>query len=312
LVVFALFPLGAHSLTIESRVGAGEWSKAASISPLKGEAVRLRVASRPGSSIRWFHISPDIGKLYHNAEWPWNPGAYKWLGYERISYRLCEVEGSRGRWEIDPLAGSVCSPSTPTDHFRVDLGTFWFQAVVTGPSGEDHSPGLKEADDRGLSPGTFRVSIREDGTLLGTLTSFFNVPAVFGSTPHQSLQYLGVDCADVLMASWSLRQRIPMEKNENVGSVMARFPKKARFHLSSGRPDRKVAWGKDIRPGDFLAVKYVGARMYQHIGALYRDSNRDGLLDPGDLVLHAGPEPLHLSSLSQGAFDGEITVVRAD
>ena len=61
----------------------------------------------------------------------------------------------------------------------------------------------------------------------------------------------------------------------------------------------------------FRALRgYEGAAQYQHIETLYRDRNGNGLLDESDLVLHAGPDPLHFSELRSGKFDGTVVILR--
>lgn len=300
----------AWALTIESQVADGEWTTNPAIYPLKGQEVRLRVAKRADASIRWFKIVPDIGKLYHNAEWPWNPGAYHWLGYEKINYSRCELTSLKDQWEIDPFSESGCGPSTATDFYRNDVGSFWFQAEIDGPDGTESSPGLEETDNKGLSPEVFRISIRDGKGYLGYLSSLFNVPAIFGSTPYQSSNYIGIDCSKALMTAFYLSHGKALTKDENVASLVTRLPVVARFHLVKGEPDKSIRWQKDIRPGDFIAVKYDGAKSFQHIGALYQNSDGKGLLDAQDLVLQAGPEPLHLSQLADGSFDGEVVCIR--
>jgi hypothetical protein len=313
LFIFPLFLLLAQSawaLTIESQVAGGKWGKTPAIYPLKGEKVLLRIGKAPGAKIRWYRIVPDIGKLYHNAEWPWNPNAYHWLGYEKIGYRRCELVSLRGQWEVDPFSDPGCGPDTATDYYRQDVGSFWFQAEMEGPDGTESSPGLEETSPKGISPEVFRVSIRDGKGYLGYLSSFINVPAIFGATPYQSSNFIGVDCSKALMAAFYLSQGKNQTKDEDVAALITRLPVVARFRLVKGMPDKEIRWQKDIRPGDFIAVKYAGARSYQHIGALYQDANGNGLLDGEDLVLQAGPEPLHLSPLSEGAFDGEVVCVR--
>jgi hypothetical protein len=63
-------------------------------------------------------------------------------------------------------------------------------------------------------------------------------------------------------------------------------------------------------PGDFIAVNYDDSKRYHHIGALYSDHNGNGLLDADDIVLHAGPAPLHFTALSSGAFDGDVVILK--
>jgi hypothetical protein len=57
-------------------------------------------------------------------------------------------------------------------------------------------------------------------------------------------------------------------------------------------------------------VRYVGARQFQHVGVLFQDANKNGVLDSQDLLLHAGPRPLAPSLFSDGYFDGEAVIMR--
>jgi len=102
----------------------------------------------------------------------------------------------------------------------------------------------------------------------------------------------------------------PIEKNYNVAMLVSQFPKVVEFDLLEGRPNKKLRWGKDVRPGDFVAVRYSGRKQYQHIGALFSDANGNSILDGGDLVIHAGPQPLHYSYLKDGNFDGHVAILR--
>jgi len=172
------------------------------------------------------------------------------------------------------------------------------------------TPGIETKDKRGLSPKVFRVSVKKNSGLLGNLTSYFNVPAVFGSTPYQVRNYIGIDCADVLMAAYCKSKKLPIDKDYNVSALTSEFPIIVRSSIRDGNPVSNVRWKKNIREGDFIAVKYFGGSQYQHIGALYKDQNRNGFLDREDLVLHAGPDPLHFSNLKSGAFDGTIVILR--
>ena len=161
-----------------------------------------------------------------------------------------------------------------------------------------------------MPPGVFRVSIRDGEGYLGYLTSFFNVPGVFGSVARQSGGYVGVDCADVLMAAYSKWRNLPMTEDFNVAGMVARFPRIDDFDLAEGRPGKAVRWGATVRPGDIIAVRYAGRKQYQHVGALVSDANRNGLIDGDDIVLHAGPDPLRDSLLKEGFFDGHVVILR--
>lgn len=84
----------------------------------------------------------------------------------------------------------------------------------------------------------------------------------------------------------------------------------AEFELTRGNLDAELKWGSDVHPGDLVAVRYRGHRQYGHIGALHSDLNRNGVLDRWDMVLHAGPSPLHYSPLRSGGFEGHVVVLR--
>ncbi|MFE8596334.1 hypothetical protein [Archangium violaceum] len=310
----------AGDLSLEARVDSGRWMRGASISPRKGEAIALRVAPRPDATIRWYRIYADLSRYYKNANHPWEPSPYAWVGWGKIPYLREELRSLRGRWEINPLdasgrvlRGEELEPHpAKAPHYVEDVGTFWFQAEVEAGGAISRSPGLERSDHRGLSPQVFRISIREGEGYLGYLTSFFNVPGLFGSVPHQSYNYIGVDCADVLMAARARWMGKPLERDFNVASLVEELPRAATIQFRKGAPDRALSIGKDVRPGDLLAVRYTGARQFQHVGAFYSDGNANGLLDADDLVLHAGPEALHLSRLGEGAFDGEVAILRPE
>ena len=296
-----------RSVRIESRLDEGPWVSAKASYPVAGQRATLRVAQIPGARIRWFEILPDLSKDYHNAQWPWLPGAYRWLGHERIRYVRRELGGCRDLWTVslDKIRAALHPPGRGDDRpgfRRRDVGSFWYQVEVRTEGGVLRSPGIEDGDGRGLSPEVFRISGRSDAGYLGWLTSFYNVPAVFGSTPYQSRHYIGVDCADVIMVARSRWRGEALTRDWNVQMLTRALPQALGFGLTRGTPSRPVAWGSEVRPGDVIAVKYPGARMFQHVGALWNDANGDGTLDGDDLVIHAGPQPLHLSRLGEGPF----------
>jgi hypothetical protein len=340
-VLLSLFPphSSATRISIESRIGHGPWRiknavEAQNAVEVKiGQSVFLRVRKIKGAVIRWFQIEPNIDTPYNNAVWPWLPNAYKWKGFDEIEYRRTPLTRFNGKWEIKlfPDDNGPASETNPTDkggiisnikkriwgtpsvhksfHHR-RLGSFWFQAEVSTGNRKYSTPGIESKDNRGLSPKVFRVSIRRGNDLLGHLTSFFNVPAVFGSTPYQVRNYIGIDCADVLMAAYCRFKNIPIKKDYNVAMVTSTFKTVVQSQIKSGKPVSIIQWQKEIRPGDFIAVRYPGGRQYQHIGALYSDRNKNGILDGEDRIIHAGPNPLHFTEIKDGMFDGTIRILR--
>jgi len=316
--------IGSAAVTIKSRVNDGKWIDAAAIYPLKGEKVTLAVDKVPGATTKWYQIIPDISKIYKNCNHPTEPDPYKWVGLAKIEYSRKERIDWRGKWQVEPLAAAPDNPpkrgvldslravlgsNSRTQYSYKDIGSFWFQVEVE-KSGQTHrSPGIEDSDKKGLSPRVFRLSVREGDGFLGYVTSFLNVPGVFGSVPYQSNNYIGIDCCDVLVAAYGKWKDKTITKDYNVDMLVTKLPRLAEFDIGNGKPDKSLKWGKDVRPGNLLAVKYRGAKRYQHIGALYSDADQDGVLSRDDIVIHAGPQPLRHSYLREGGFDGHIMVL---
>lgn len=314
-------------IVIQSQIDKGPWVKRTAIYPLKGQTVTLRVTESLGGNIRWYQIFPDISKIYKNANHPWEENAYQWVGFGKIDYHKEPLTRFKDKWEIRPLARTsdpgagysrfwnrylswFLSPDEEDGYYHKDMGSFWFQAEVERNGKTERTPGIEDSDNRGLSPKVFRVSVRDGKGYIGYLTSFFNVPGVFGSVPYQSNNYIGADCADMLIAAYGKWKGKCITKNYNVAMLVNKFPMVDEFELSQGNPDKEVKWKTGIRPGDFIAVRYAPGRQYQHIGALYKDANSNGILDARDIVLHAGPFPLDYSYLEEGPFDGHVVILR--
>ncbi len=304
----------AEPLAIESRVGGGPWRQAAAVEARTGSPVSLRVRPIAGGTIRWYRIVPDTSKPYNNAAWPWDPGPYRWLGFAQIRYGREEIDAFRGRPEVilDPSSRGWGDVVRSAERAASGLGSYWFQVEVESDGRVASSPGLERRDQRGLSPEVLRVTFRAGDDLLGQLTGFFNVPGVFGAVPYQVANYIGVDCADVLMAAHARANGRPVDVDHNVAGLTRALPTVASTRIRGGAPSAPLRWGADVARGDLIAVKYDGWTQFGHIGALYADQNRNGILDEADVVLHAGPAPLHFSTLGEGAFDGSVVILRPD
>ena len=298
IILFFMVNSSFAAVVIQSRIDNGAWKKLRAIYPLSGQQISLKTTKVSNATIRWYQIIPDISKFYKNANHPWEANPYKWAGFGKIDYKRQELSQFRGQWQIRPFEN------------KKHVGSFWFQVEIEKRGKIRKSAGIKNTTYRGLSAKVFRVSIRKSKGYLGYLTTFFNVPGIFGSTTYQSNNYIGVDCADVLVAAYAKSRAKSMRKNYNVAMLVNKLSKRSRFELVNGVPSKNLKWGKDIFPGDFIAVRYRGARQFQHIGAISGDSNNNGILDKGDLILHAGPLPLHYSYLSEGYFDGHVVILK--
>jgi len=313
LVMFAAAAQAGPTLTLEGRVADGAWKSGPAVA-VRGQAVSVHVAEAPVGEVRWYQVFPDLDQQYKNANHPWEPDPYTWVGFGEITYERHELVDWRGVaepvvFEASGVSNLLVDPSA-SPYFDAEVGSYWLQAEVHTEGKVVRSAGIEERDHRGLSPAVFRVTMRQDTSFLGELTGYRNVPGLFGSVVHQSRHYIGVDCADVLVAARARARDEGLSRNFNVAMLVSEWDRVDAFAVANGAPERAVSWGSDVRPGDLLAVRYAGSRQYAHIGALAEDADGDGLLGPADLVLHAGPDPLHHSKLSAGGFDGDVIVLR--
>lgn len=313
------------SLQIEARVDEGRWRRAQGLDLRADQRLRLRVQAKhsPQATLRWYLVFPDLSRPYNNANPPGTAQAYQWRGIDPIDYYRVELPQLRDKWEVEPLtqAGDLHQAipawlkgrdlEGASMFYHDKAGTFRFQAVLEDGDKISRSPGVEDRDRLGISKEVLRVSVRPDDSFLGYLQSWFNVPGVFGSTTPQGQRFLGVDCADVLMAAYGKKRGRKPRKNYNVEMLVHDARAVASVKLEGGEPQGEApAWGDSLRAGDFIAVKYEGGSRYQHIGALQGDTDRDGVLSAKDIVLHAGPWPLHPSRLESGYFDGEVVIFR--
>lgn len=275
------------------------------------DKIRLRFKFKEAKEIRWYQIIPNTSKFYKNANHPWQENAYKWTGYGKISYKKVEIKAFRNKpmVEITPEILEVNGPQN-SKYYNSKLGSFWFEAEVLLKNGKRvKSPGFKDITKKGLSPKVLRLSFMSDDSYIGYLTSFFNVPGVFGSMPYQSRNYIGIDCADVLIAASKKMNREKNEKNYNVAMLVRKFKNKVKFKNENGKLSKILEWGNDFKKGDFIAVKYTEDGRYAHIGLLFEDTNQNGILDAKDSILNAGPNALHTTTLESGAFSGMVVIL---
>jgi len=297
---------------IEHKVDNGVYKQSNSVYLTPDQKVTLRINVSNVQSVKWYQIIPDTSKFYKNANHPWEPNAYKWIGYGKIDYKQVEIKSFENQKEVQ-LTREILEENRPAGnrYYNSKLGSFWFEAVATLKSGKVvRTKGVKNIGRKGLSPEVFRVSYMLDNSYLGYLTTFFNVPGIFGSMPYQSRNYIGVDCADVLIATSKVMNKQKNEKNYNVMMLVDKFKTKVKTKVTQGSPQKKLRWGKEFEQGDFIAVKYTPKGRYAHIGMLYGDENANGILDKEDSIINAGPNALHLTPLSKGAFNGTVVILK--
>ena len=292
-------------------VDDGKFLSGSSVYLKPTQKLTLQFDIQNAKKIKWYQIIPDISKFYKNSNYPWEENSYKWVGYGKIDYKRVEIKSFRDSKKVI-LTREVLEANRLDGNYLYNskLGSFWFEAEATLKSGKVvKSKGIRNIEKKGLSPKVFRVSYMLDKTYIGYLTTFFNVPGIFGSMPYQSRNYIGVDCADVLVATTKIMNHEKNTKNYDVSMLVDKFNIKVKLSIDNGKPDKLLQWGIDFNKGDFIAVNSSPDSKYYHIGMLYGDENNNGILDEEDTVINAGPEALHIDTLVDGAFKGSVAIL---
>jgi hypothetical protein len=283
------------------------------------------VAALPaGSSVRWLRVEPLLAHTHTPSPNPGigsfsnavltGPRHGRWLGYDTLEYDTQPLAPSESI-AIDG-ASVTLSAAHPTDRARDThggAGSIWLAAIVTLPDGRVlATPDGASVDRYGLTRDVMRVSFRTGDDYLGWLSTYFNVPNLFGSSgtarDHQTDRYVGADCADVLVGG-----RRAMGVDVAYASVPGidhfASPRTEAFEQVEGRmvvdgAPRALRWGVDVEPGDLVTIGYENPgddallpRAWDHIGTLVRDDG-DGFLDGGDLLRHMSTEGLDDEPLS--------------
>ena len=166
--------------------------------------------------IEWFRVEPVMmhgageghdetapGWLwYTNARVPWSPRMREgWIGFDRIEY----VENPVAAEAIRGGGWRVVADARPTDgaYDRAGgMGVMRYGVEVTIDGRDYRTAGVEVRNERGIGAEVFRVTVRRDDSFLGWATSYFNVPGLYGSHERQVDDYVGVDCADLLVGAY--------------------------------------------------------------------------------------------------------------
>jgi hypothetical protein len=275
---------------------------------LHGRAVPDEALVRPdggtAETARWSRIEPRMFHLDESGP-EREPRAYtnsvlfgpqhgRWRGVDPIGYFETPVQGARG------LALTV-RDARPSDR-RFDthggLGVMRFAARATALGRAVSTPGIETVHPSGVGDDVFRVTFRAGDDFRGWLTTFHNVPNVFGSagrgTHHQTARYVGTDCADVLLGGLRRATGRPYEFT-SVGGLSRLTRTIAEAHLGSDEltdddgQEVRLRFGRDVRPGDLVLIDYGVAaipRPWAHVGVLWDDRSPDGVLGPEDGLAH--------------------------
>ncbi|HEX2572678.1 MAG TPA: hypothetical protein VH877_24225 [Polyangia bacterium] len=307
-------------------------------SDARGRVSWLRSGCGP-LQVTWRRVEPRMehvttpapnaqAQVYANAV-VFGPSHGKWLGFDRIEYVETPIEGAAPILRVrdarpSPVTGIERSPALSP------LGVMRLAATLCAAGQCLSTPDAKDAPEGLISERVFRYTFRDGDGFVGWLTSFFNVPYLFGSAGagarSQAERYLGADCADILVAALRRAGRSDLAYT-SVAELVGRLervagPAEVRPCAPSQGPCAALAqpplrFGRDVRPGDLIALDYLDdsgqlPRAWDHIVALIEDrgpdGTPDGLLGADDLVADSGDaQGLKFAPLGeQGAVRMEI------
>lgn len=287
--------------------------------------------------INWYKVEPYMKhnilksnepefpefEYYANAHLPFCSKNRGWIGYETIEYKETELSNFKDRWEIDADA----HPTDKEYDINNGLGVMRYKVkiIFTDKNGKKQilsTPGKESTDYCGITQKVHRINFRENNSYLGWLSSYFNVPGVFGSVDKQVNEYRGIDCADLVVAGYNKysNKNIQYTNVKGLISLLKKIIDNGYLYpdgriLNSTKENAgsvKIEFGKNIRLGDVIFFDYPAERnnnpygYWDHVGIIYNDSGEDdkanGILDKYDSILHAGFAEPHLSPLNDSGF----------
>lgn len=262
----------------------------------------------PAAGLRWRRVEPRMQhvdtpppnaglQIYANAL-VFGPRHGAWLGFDALEYVEAPLPEGEDRWSV------TVTGARPTDAALAaargeayrELGTMRLAATLSPAEGPARSTADARDRPRGeISGEVFRYSVRAGDDVFGWLTAYFNVPYVFGSAGvgarSQAERFIGADCADLIVAALRRAGRSDMPYS-SVGGLVRGLVRVAEAIAVPGPAQSGYA----PRPGDILALEYVGAdalpRAWDHVVVFAEDrgpaGTADGALGPEDLVADIG------------------------
>lgn len=230
-------------------------------------------------TITWYKVESEKSS-YNN----WEEGRFK---MDTPTYK---------ETKIDEEDWSILADAKPTEKLKdvnEGLGTIRYKVEFYYNGKKVSTPGKESTDYQGITNDVHRISFRKDDSFTGWLTSFFNLPYIYGNTEYQAENSIGMDCADYVVAGYrKAGHDIPythvtgLYKYTNViaDEKDVKITNDDFYH--KGKP---LAFGKDVKEGDLLIFAD------SHVGVLYKDKSSpdskfkgeaDGILNKYDIMIH--------------------------
>ena len=287
-------------------------------SPFRG--LRLAGKAVPATAVRPLEELPGLRRVVWIKVEPekrsYSNGNDKRGWWDAITYRETHWKGQANATapaDVSPLwLGGVEWEGTPVGSMRYKVALEFDGFYLSSPGRENIGRG-------GQLPGVLRVS-RLGGAKnpsVDQALALSNLPYIWGSaefrgsaapSSHQAEQYIGADCADMVVAAWRKSGITNMRYSGAVPLVHALGGNKSAATIGSMEEGvyldtrgREIVIGPEgIQPGAGVFWVYRNGTR-GHAGMLAQDSGPDGvangILDRHDLVLHTSWAPPILQEL---------------
>lgn len=231
-------------------------------------------------TITWYKIETEDSS-YNN----WWEG---WFMLDTPTYKETKIKEGKD-W-------SIIADAKPTEKLKdvnEGLGTMRYKVEMSYDNKKFSTPGKKSTTIQGITGEVHRLSFRKDDSFTGGLTSFFNLPYIYGNTEYQAENYIGIDCADFVIAAYrKAGHNTPythvtgLYKYSNVIAKEKDVKIRNDDFYHKGNP---IIFGKDVKEGDLLIFAN------SHVGVLYKDKSdpdgefkgeADGILNKYDIMIH--------------------------
>ncbi len=238
---------------------------------------------------------------------PWNSEDYsiKWFKVEAEKNSYNNWEKGRFEWDVpiykETLINTghdwtIFADAHPTDKSQdvnKGLGTMRYKVEFLHNGLKFSTKGKKSTNYQGITNEVHRISFRKDDNFTGWLTSFFNLPYIYGSVSSQVENYIGADCADLIVGAYRKKgHKTQYTYAAGLPNIFSKMVDEKDISLHGEDFYDKgslLKYGKDVKEGDLILFGKW------HVGTLVEDRSSlespfkgkaDGILNIYDLMIH--------------------------
>lgn len=235
--------------------------------------------------IKWYKIESKRNK--------YNNGSNESFHWDTPVYKETLIDNG-DNWTM--LADA--HPTNVLKDVNEGLGTMRYKVEFIYNNKKFSTPGKESVNLQGITEDVHRISFRKGDDFIGWLTSFFNLPYIYGSDgktdeDHQTEKNIGADCADLIVGAYrKMGNNIPytysvglIDFTNTIIEESDLFTDGENFYNSH----KLVKYGDDVKNGDLILFGKW------HVGVIAEDKSNpkgfykgkaDGIFNKYDLMIH--------------------------